>query len=287
MVAFRSLGQVFGPASSRTLLAAMLPLSVLSLGIVPASAESVRVRYSVKMIGLPLGTAGLNGSFDAASYKLAVDAKLTGVAAMVSSTQGAATATGAVSQGRVAPASYANTSANSKETRTVRMAMTAGTVRGVDISPPFDDNAGRVPLTDAHKRNIVDPLSALVMPVPGSEPLVGPASCNRTLPIFDGYTRFDVSLSYVGTRQIKVKGYEGPVSVCAARYTPIAGHRPDRKQTQFMTNNRQMEVWLAPLTNARFVVPYRISVATQIGTTVIEASEMSFGKDDTAAAASQ
>ena len=102
---------------------------------------------------------------------------------MVSSSQGAATATGALTQGRVTPASYANTSANSKETRTVRMAMADGAVRGVDIAPPFTENEGRVPLTDEHRRGILDPLSALVMPVAGTEPLVGPAACNRSLPI--------------------------------------------------------------------------------------------------------
>lgn len=203
---------------------------------------------------------------------------------MVSSSQGAATATGALTQGRVTPASYANTSANSKETRTVRMAMAGGAVRGVDIAPPFTENAGRVPLTDEHKRGVLDPLSALVMPVAGTEPLVGPGACNRSLPIFDGYTRFDVSLSYRGTRAVKTKGYDGPVAVCAVRYVPIAGHRPNRKPTQFMANNRDMEVWLAPLNGTRVVVPYRISVATMVGTTVIEALEVSLGGGSSATA---
>lgn len=253
----------------------------------PASAESVRVRYSVRMIGLPLGTAAFKGSVDGAAYQVAADAKLTGIAAFVSSSQGAATATGAMAQGRVAPATYANTSANSKETRTVRMAMTAGTVKGVDIAPPVDDSPGRIPLTEAHKRNIVDPLSSLIMPVAGGESMVGPAACNRTLPIFDGFTRFDVALSYVGTRQVRTVGYSGPVSVCSARYLPIAGHKPDRKQTQFMVDNRQMEVWLAPLPAARVVVPYRISVATMIGTVVIEAAEFKVEKADAAVMISQ
>jgi hypothetical protein len=275
-------------ASSRgAVLLGVLCMASLPIVMSPASAEAVRIRYSVKMIGLPLGSAGLKGSVDGAGYQVAVDAKLTGIAAFVSSSQGAATATGALTQGRVTPATYANSSSNSKETRTVRMAMTGGAVKGVDISPPVEDSPGRIPVTDAHKRNIVDPLSALVMPVAGTEPLVGPAACNRTLPIFDGFTRFDVSLSYVGTRQVKTQGYAGPVSVCSARYKPIAGHRPDRKQTQFMENNRQMEVWLAPLPNARVVVPYRISVATMIGTTVIEASEFTVDKSDGAVMISQ
>ena len=274
-----------GPA--RACSASALVLLGFMITAAPAASQNVRVNYSVKLIGLPLGSAGLSGSVDSTGYRLQVDAKLSGLASVVSKSQGAATASGALTQGRVAPATYANTSANSKETRTVRMAMAAGTVKGVDIAPPFTENEGRVPLSDAHKRGILDPLSALVMPVGGSDPIVGPAACNRTLPIFDGYTRFDISLTYRGNRQVKAKGYDGAVAVCSVRYVPIAGHRPNRKPTQFMANNRDIEVWLAPLHNMRIVVPYRISVATMIGTTVIEASDLNLGGTDNAAAISQ
>jgi hypothetical protein len=106
---------------------------------------------------------------------------------------------------------------------------------------------------------------------------MSPSSCNRTIPVYDGFTRFDVVLNYSGTKQVKAVGYTGPVIVCAARYVPISGHRPNRRVTEFMAENKDMEVWLAPLSTARVLVPYKISVATLVGTTVIEAKEMSFG----------
>jgi hypothetical protein len=105
--------------------------------------------------------------------------------------------------------------------------------------------------------------------------MVGPASCDRTIPIFDGYTRFNVNLSYVGVREVSAKGYRGPVAICAVRYVPIAGHRRDRPATQFMADNKDLEVWLAPVDGTRLLMPFRISVRTMIGTTVIEASEFS------------
>ncbi len=46
-------------------------------------------------------------------------------------------------------------------------------------------------------------------------------------------------------------GYSGAVLVCTGRYNPIAGHRTGRKSTQFMADNRDMEVWLAPVEGAR------------------------------------
>jgi hypothetical protein len=44
-----------------------------------------------------------------------------------------------------------------------------------------------------------------------------------------------------------------------------------------MAENKSMEVWLAPVGASRIVMPWRISVATMVGTTVIEATEFSAG----------
>ena len=79
---------------------------------------------------------------------------------------------------------------------------------------------------------------------------MSPAACNREIPIFDGYTRFDINLTYVGERSAKAKGYDGPVAVCAARYVPISGHRSERPATKFMAENKDLEVWLAPIGSA-------------------------------------
>jgi hypothetical protein len=84
----------------------------------------------------------------------------------------------------------------------------------------------------------------------------------------------DQTLTYIGQRQVKAKGYAGPVSVCAVRYTPIAGHR-NRKPVQFMAQNKDIEVWLAPVGANRVLVPFRISMATMIGHLNIEADEFS------------
>ena len=100
-----------------------------------------------------------------------------------------------------------------------------------------------------------------------------PTACNRKIPIFDGYTRFDIDLTYVGERSAKAKGYNGPVAVCAVRYVPISGHSPDRPATKFMAENKDVEVWLAPIEADRVWMPFRVSVRTMIGTTVVEAQE--------------
>ena len=77
------------------------------------------------------------------------------------------------------------------------------------------------PVAEVHKRGIIDPVSALVMPVPARGEPTDPANCNRTLPIFDGAARFNMVLSYAATRIVEKPGYKGPVLVCNVRYVPI------------------------------------------------------------------
>jgi hypothetical protein len=253
-------------------MAAMLATLV---GARSACAESWHATYNVSLIGLPIGVADVTGQISATAYRIEASAKISGLATILSNAKGAATGAGAIVSGRILPATFATTAANSKMTRTVRMAVNDGAVTGVDISPPIEERPGRVPLKAEDERGIVDPVGSIVVPVAGGTPLVGPAACNRSIPIFDGYTRFDVRLSYVGQRRVTTKGYTGPVVVCSARYVPIAGHNPERPAVKFMISNRQMEVWLAPIESAHVLVPFRASVGTMLGTTVVEASEFS------------
>jgi Protein of unknown function (DUF3108) len=238
-----------------------------------ARADVVHASYRVSLIGLPIGAASLEADLSPTSYSIQAGAKLSGLARLVSNAQGASAGRGAIVEGHISPATFATIAASSNMVRTIRMALTANAVTGVDISPPFEDKPDRVPLGPADKQGVVDPIGAVVIPAPPSGPLVSPAACNRKISIFDGYTRFDIDLTYVGERSVSAKGYAGPVAVCAARYVPIAGHRRDRPATKFMADNKDLEVWLAPIASDRVLIPFRVSVRTMIGTTVVEASE--------------
>ncbi|MCW2285189.1 hypothetical protein M2323_003085 [Rhodoblastus acidophilus] len=250
----------------------------LSLGLIAsvAQAENVHAHYRVSLIGLPIGAADASSTIDDKHYRVDLNVKLTGVASLISNLRMALASTGAVQGGAPAPLTYATTASNSSETRTLRMALASGTVRQVQYSPFWEEDKSpdHVPLTDAHRRDILDPLSAFLLPVPPNANPVGPSACRAHVPVFDGYTRFDVSLSYVETREVHEKGYSGPVTVCAARYTPIAGHKTTARGTQFMAQNRDMEVWLAPVGRTHVVIPYRVSLMTQVGRIVVEAAEL-------------
>ena len=240
---------------------------------VGARADVLHATYRVSLVGLPIGSVNLNADLTPTSYTIAGDAKLTGLAKLFTNAHGASVGKGAIVQGHVSPAAFATIASSSNMTRTIRMALAGNTVTGIDISPPFQDKPDRVPLGPGDKHGVVDPVGAVILPAPASGPILSPAACNRTVAIFDGYTRFDVNLTYVGERTVSAKGYDGPVAVCAARYVPISGHSRDRPATKFMADNKDLEVWLAPIASDHVLIPFRVSVRTMIGTTVIEAQE--------------
>lgn len=240
----------------------------------PVLAADIEARYSITLAGLSIGKASLSAQLNGAGYVLNVSSALTGIVGAVSQGRGAATARGNVSGTNVLTNGFSLSATNGKDTRKIQIAAASGSVRNVTIDPPFvvqPDDATRIPLRESHKVGVLDPVSALIMPVRSGNPM-DKANCDRRLPVFDGNQRFDVVLSYAGTRQVRSEdGYSGPVLICTARYIPVAGHRPDRRVTKFMAENRNMDAWLAPVNGGKTLIPYRISVKTMIGTTVIEA----------------
>ena len=68
----------------------------LALGLAgPAPAQTLKVGYGITLSGIPLGTADLATSFEGQRYRMELAAKLTGLAGLLTSGRGAATASGA------------------------------------------------------------------------------------------------------------------------------------------------------------------------------------------------
>ena len=279
-------------ARAGALALAGLALAALAL---PAEAKSRRhharpggagiaVDYGINLAGLPIGTARLAGAFDGPRYRMDVSATLTGLVGAITGGQGSAQSSGILGSGPQ-PTSFAIASRTANAGIAVRMALRQGNVVQSEVTPPLIDMEDRVPVSAANKRGIMDPASALLMPAQARGELTDPENCNRTLPVFDGATRFNVVLSYAETRAVEKPGYAGPVLVCNARYQAIAGHRPDRPGVRFMEENRDMSVWLAPVEGTRVLLPIRISVRTTVGTNIIEATRWTRSGTSTAEAA--
>ena len=262
----------------------ILSFAAAALALWPAAgqarAATLQVEYDISLSGFSVGSADASASLNGDRYSMQIQARLTGLAGAVTGGRLGASASGTVSTAKPLPHAYTVTSQSATDQRTVRLGMAGGNVASVDIAPPIEDQGGeRVPIKELHKRGVIDPVSALLMPVYGRGEAAGPAACNRTLPVFDGAARFDIVLSFAETRIVDRPGYAGPVVVCNARYVPIAGHRPDRPGTRFMQENQDISIWLAPVEGTRILMPMRISVRTMMGVTVIDAQRWTQERD--------
>lgn len=282
--------RLLATARLRAALAVGLAVSLSPAPIVaatgPASATETRVRarYEITLAGFEIGTATLQAGIDRASYDINMSLRMTGLAKFMTGGRGAAAARGGYAGTSVSPSAYALNTKSSDKGQVVRFALAGGAIRQISVEPP-PKTKDTIPITDADKRGVTDPLSALVMPVAGTGDVLDKSSCDRTLPVFDGRQRFDVQLRYdrmeTATPNPEVKdAYVGKLLVCKASYRAIAGHKPGREQVTFMENNKEMEVWLAPVTGARALMPWRISVKTPIGTAVITATSFVVGNGD-------
>jgi Protein of unknown function (DUF3108) len=264
--------------SKRLVRRRVLALAILaSIGTAgDASAGPVEARYGITIAGLQVGTAIFSGQIGPQSYRAALNARLTGLVGVLTTGQGAVNVSGALAAGRAVSAGYALSANNSQISRTIQIGMNAGNITQVAIEPPFEPKPDRVPVLEHHRRNVADPVSALIMPVAGNGDMLAEENCNRTIPVFDGVQRFDITLTSAGVRAINEpsRGYVGHALVCKVRYAPLAGHRPI-PATTYMTGNRDMSVWLVPVEGTRTLVPYRIQVQTQLGNLVIEAQAIS------------
>ena len=244
-----------------------------------AQGQTLKVTYDLSLAGLPLGKADLVSSFKGKKYEMQGNAKLTGLAMILTGGKGEASASGTLVEAGPRSRNFAVVSKTSDNQRSVRMGLKGGHVADVEIDPPLEPKEDRIPVKSADKKGVVDPMSALLMPALASKDLTDPDNCNRTIPVFDGASRMNVVLTYAETKTVEVEGYSGPVLVCNARYVPVSGHRPERPATKFMQENRDMSVWLAPVEGPRLLFPLKVSVRTMIGVGEMQASLWSLEGD--------
>ncbi len=255
------------------------PAAFAALALVaatPASAgQTVKFGgiYDVSVSGLRFASASLSLILRDNAYSAKLNMRSSGIGRLFSSGHGNAEASGWVRGARVQPSRYYLDSTGDKIRTSVNMALSRGSIRKLAVSPPLKERPDRVPVTRAHKRNVLDPLSAILMPVKGKV-VAGRAACDRTIPVFDGWSRYNVRLSYKETKTINRPDYTGPVVVCSARWQPVAGHRLNKKSVEYMANNRDMETWLTPVADLPLLTPYRISIATKAGPLVVQARKI-------------
>jgi hypothetical protein len=264
--------------SLRTLAVSAAALAAIPLAPTAAAwGAEARVGYVVAYAGIPIAKANVAVKTEAGLYTVRLGYRTTGVVKVVSSAKGEAEANGAVADGRLVSASYRLKSEEGKDSKDVAVVSEGGAVKSATAVPPLKSLESRVPILPAHLKATIDPLSGLLFPAPAGDPLA-PAACDRTVPVYDGWTRYDIVFSYKGTTSLKVKGYKGPGVVCAARWVPVAGHRPTAASTKFLAENKDLDVTLVP-SGTGLLLPVAATIVTMSGMITIGAERVQVDGD--------
>jgi hypothetical protein len=236
-----------------------------------AAAASLDIEYSVSLRGLPIGSARLKADVEGDRYTIDFSGRVKGLVRLFSDGEASASAAGAAADGKLRPAQYSQYWIEDDDDETIRVAFSGATATDISVEPPVKRPERYVPVTEAHRTDVLDPASAFVWPAPRG---VTPELCDRTLPIFDGRRRFDLELSFSRTEAFDdgAGSNSGPAVVCAVRYRPIAGHRPNRKSVREMAANEDIEVWMAAAGEA-MAAPVRIRIGTKFGRVALNARE--------------
>jgi hypothetical protein len=250
--------------------------AVLLLGA-PATAHAqakLEARYTALLGGVTVGRGAWVIDFRDDQYTAAASGMTTGLLKIFAGGKGTSASRGAVANGQPVARAYAATMTADKKKDEVEMTIENGAVKEYTADPPSTPDPDRVPITEAHRKGVTDPMTASLMRVPGTGDLMAKETCQRTSAIFDGRMRYDLRLAFKRMDKVKAeKGYQGPVVVCSVHFTPLAGHIPSRAVMKYLTEQQDIEVWLAPVAGTRIVVPYRISIPTPVGDAVLEATQ--------------
>lgn len=265
--------------------AALIALALIasSAPLPPANAQTAELvgQYAISVAGFKVAKASFSLAIDGNAYSAAMQASSAAVGRLFSSGTSTASSSGFFRSKDVQPISYRMDSQSKKLRTHVSLAMRDGHVRKGQAAPPLRQTSDRVKLSKHHRRNVVDPLSAAIMPVPSARQTTGPAACRRTIPVFDGWTRYDVKLQFKETRDVTVGNYRGPVAVCTARWLPIAGHRDGKPSVVHMRDKSNIETWIAAVGSTRFTVPVRVQMDTGAGRLVVAASKLTISSGAT------
>jgi hypothetical protein len=210
----------------------------------------------------------------AGEYSIAANGNARGILKALISGEGELNARGAIEDGRLVPTEYSSRLKSETGTASVAMALDHGQVKQLTVTPSDANwNAG---IKDA-MHDVMDPLTALLMPRAAGQDGLSADACERTVAVFDGLQRYDLKFAFkrLEKESESKRAYSGPTLVCSLRYEPVALQHPD-PLGKYLSEGREMEIAFVALAGMPALAPVRFSVASMLASLVIEADRFAW-----------
>jgi hypothetical protein len=241
----------------------------------PAAAQGrLDAQYEATLSGIPVGRGAWTIEIADDQFSASAAGGTSGLLKAFSGGSGTGESQGRVVNGALVATNYSASTTTSKKSEAIHIVLANGIVKefGIDPEPPVDPD--RIPVTEAHRRGVFDPMTASLVRVPGNADPLGPDACHGSVAVFDGRMRYELKLDFKRMETVKAeRGYRGPVVVCALYFSPVAGYIPDRPVIKYLSTQRNIEIALAPIAGTRVLVPFWMKVPTPLGPAMLEATQ--------------
>ncbi|MBS9722501.1 DUF3108 domain-containing protein [Tianweitania sp. BSSL-BM11] len=229
---------------------------------VPVRAESFKAEYVVTLFGLTIARTSFTSTLDADSYAVDGTISSSGLGAIFDDTKGVVHTSGRLRKNEPQPTTHMlDYSSGKKKQRTTVRFENGQVVATENVPPPKPRRHGWVPLGAGDLTDVVDPLTATLVRAASLDEV-----CNRTVHIYDGELRADLTLTYASKAPVTVGDFKGESVTCTVRFKPISGYRKGSKTMEYLSAGHDMSVTFARMGDTSFFVPLRGEVETRIGT---------------------
>src|SRR6476469_4476209 len=204
---------VFGSLCAGTLLLAQPP----------AHAQGgLDAHYEASLSGIAVGKGSWAIEIGDDAFSASAQGGTSGLLKAFSGGTGTGASQGRVVNGALSANAYVASTHTSKKSETIRLVLANGGVKDFAIEPEPPVDPDRIVVTEAHRKNVLDPMTGSMVRVPGNGEVLSPEACRTGAAIFDGRLRYDLKLDFKRMESVKAeRGYHGAAVVCAVYFTPV------------------------------------------------------------------
>ncbi|HTT83728.1 MAG TPA: DUF3108 domain-containing protein [Rhizomicrobium sp.] len=240
---------------------------------------TVGLAYSIAFWSIPFGATNYEARFAAGGYAATSHFETSGIVSLFWQAIIDASSSGRIAGTTVAPKQYDSfyRRGGSKKERVLVTFDQSGVTTFAD--PPYDTT--KYPVSDAEKREAVDPMSAITLVLAGvTADRANP--CGTVAPVFDGRRRYNIEFAFVRDEPVNLGAlYNGPAHLCRLHYKQIAGFKPKilKEGAAFPTVYADIaEIQATGAPNGRYLVPLKLWAHVDWGTVSAQITRLEIPK---------
>ena len=171
-------------AAQTTILATGSALALMTAALSDsAHAETnLEASYTISFARIRVGAITATVAYGDSEYAISANGRAGGVMKVLLDGEGSFTTRGTITDGHPVPINFTSKIVSNTEISDVTMVLDEGSVKELAAAPL--PSSGRVPVTEANRQGIVDPLTAMLFSAAATGDGLSQEACRHTLPIF-------------------------------------------------------------------------------------------------------